>query len=426
VLKKPQNWTGNRVFTLEGSETSSIRADFDFTINVDGSIAGDILENNQELFEIPKMSLAMKEDMAFFYEYSKGKETPTTIALTGKLDESNNMVSLVEHYDKIRSNLEYRSPQLEKIMSLMKPPSVPTREPAPGMPPSLVGDWPFPPIERVSGGTVSIKTGTDWWGGDEHSTTVYTIYPALEIIRTDRTDASFLADRSQLSFVVKVNKPGIDPNTANWTVTGTSTDSGNGDPHTANNASTFRFTPNPTNRLTTGSTVPNDPISYNIEVTVGGLSEAYELKQDPTDIIRQEYVDFQLHPPAREEIMAPTNNAFNTGNYALIVDRGMQRALDGTISQFERLSAPGAPPASVTVSSGYRNPRKNIWVKSVHLNSRHVWGSALDLVANPANVGMWTRLRQAGQSAGYTSICEHGGTQIQCDDPAVNHVHIQW
>jgi hypothetical protein len=56
-----------------------------------------------------------------------------------------------------------------------------------------------------------------------------------------------------------------------------------------------------------------------------------------------------------------------------------------------------------------------------------VRGKALDLTVVGANATLWARLRQAGLNAGnIVSICEHGPTQVQCNDASVNHVHISF
>jgi len=90
-------------------------------------------------------------------------------------------------------------------------------------------------------------------------------------------------------------------------------------------------------------------------------------------------------------------------------------------------AAPGAPVPTITVESGYRNPRRNVTAKSEFpVGSRHVWGSALDLSVAGATADVWTRLRQAGSDAGYASICEHDADLVSCNDPSVNHVHLQW
>jgi hypothetical protein len=118
---------------------------------------------------------------------------------------------------------------------------------------------------------------------------------------------------------------------------------------------------------------------------------------------------------------------FNTGNYSLIVDGGMDRAFTGTETAFQALTPAGAVAPPIGVSSGYRNPRRNVAAGSnFPVTSRHVLGTALDLTVPAANATPWTRLRQAGDDAGNSSICERGPTQVPCTDATVDHVHISW
>jgi hypothetical protein len=215
---------------------------------------------------------------------------------------------------------------------------------------------------------------------------------------------------------------------ADWTVQGVSPNAGDGNPHRATNRSQFSFRPNPRRRPTTGSRTPNDPIQYRVEARAGGQTAAFDLTQDETDIIRQEYIDLgPTRPPARSSIVAPTIATYNTGNYSLIVDGGMDNAMTNTEREFQTLTPAGTAAPAIGVSSGYRNPRRNVAAGSEFpVTSRHVWGTALDLTVPGANATLWARLRAAGANAGNTSICENGPTQIPCNNPSVDHVHIHW
>jgi hypothetical protein len=293
--------------------------------------------------------------------------------------------------------------------------------------------------------------------------------PAVSISRQGGTGNTFLSTET-ISFTAQVTgipAEGATPSKPTWTVQGLSTNSGNGNPHTIANQSNFSFVPNPTNRLTTGSRTPNNSIRYQVNAQVGNATTKYILEQDETDIIRQEYTDFGATPPSRADIIAPAIATFNTGNYSLIVDKGMNNALTATQTHFQALSQQAAvpiphpatgttqppatgtvqtpivgtaqPPAAgtdqppvipvpaISVESGYRNPRRNVAAGSQFpVTSKHVQGSALDLSVAGANAILWARLRKAGEDAGNTSICEHGPTQLPCDNPTINHVHIQW
>jgi hypothetical protein len=257
----------------------------------------------------------------------------------------------------------------------------------------------------------------------------------------------------------------------NWTVRSDSAKSGIGNPHTAANKETFSFKPNPTGRPTSGSRSPNPPIKYKVDAELNGGKATFDLEQDETDIIRQEYIDYGTsYKPVRGDVVAPSNAAFNVGNYSLIVDNGLDTALSSTTSEFATLTqnaaapaptpAPTSPPATapagatgpagavegaaagvagaaataaaavpvpaLSISSGYRNPQRNKAAGSVTKNSYHTQGRALDLVVAGANATLWARLRKAGTNAGYYSICEDGPTVKPCNDASVDHVHIQW
>jgi hypothetical protein len=282
--------------------------------------------------------------------------------------------------------------------------------------------------------------------------------PAIAITRTGSTDQTFIST-DHIAFSAQVS--GVAPTDAgtaappvNWTVTGVSPNAGNGNPHTATNKTSFAFTPNPTHRLKTGSRSPNDPIEYRVDATAGTSKASLDLTQDETDIIRQEYVDFGAGPPARSDIVTPSIATYNTGNYNLIVDMGMDNARTSTETEFATLTqaaaphppaaAPGdagvgadggaaqqpppVPVPAIGVSSGYRNPRRNVAAGSViGTHSSHVRGRALDLTVAGANATLWARLRQAGDNAGNSvSICEIGPTQVHCNRAGVNHVHISF
>ncbi|MEK7810855.1 MAG: DUF4157 domain-containing protein [Pseudomonadota bacterium] len=267
-------------------------------------------------------------------------------------------------------------------------------------------------------------------------------HPKETIVRQGGDAKSFVSTDA-ISFTAEIeglpDAGALSSQTA-WSVHGVSADSGNGNPSVATNRSNFSFTPNPTNRPTTGSRTPNDPIKYRVEAQVAGSSATYDLEQDESDIIRQEYIDLgPVVSPRRSDISIPSIPTFNTGNYSCIVDRGMNTALTNTRAQFQSLTQQAAAPdagvpaaapvpiAAITVESGYRNPRRNVAVGSPFpVGSRHVWGSALDLGVAGANATLWDRLRTAGQNAGNTSICEVGPTQVLCNNANVNHVHIQW
>jgi hypothetical protein len=258
--------------------------------------------------------------------------------------------------------------------------------------------------------------------------------PPIVVITRDGGEADTFISTDQLSFTAQLIRSSDTPGNAtvptlfNWTVTPQSPNAGNGNPHTGSQLARFTFTPNPARRQRTGSRQPNDPIKYRVSAAAGGGVGSLDLTQDETDIIRQEYIDLgPVVPPPRSNVVAPTIATYNTGNYDLIVDGGMDNALGNTESQFQTLTPAQAQAPAIGVSSGFRNPRRNVAAGSQFpVGSKHVWGRALDLTIPGANATLWARLRQAGANAGNTSICEDGPTQLPCNKPNVDHVHIQW
>lgn len=253
--------------------------------------------------------------------------------------------------------------------------------------------------------------------------------PPVTVTRVGGVGTTFLSTEAiTLNASVPPTPAGTPPNFL-WTVTGLSPDAGNGNPHVQTTTGNFTFQPNPVNRPDTGARVPNDPIRYQVDAESRGTVGTFILEQDETDIIRQEYIDLgPVVPPARNIIVAPAIATYNTGNYGLIVDNGMDNARNNTETEFQNLTPAAQLPApAIGISSGYRNPRRNVAVGShFPVGSRHVWGRALDLTIPAPTAVLWARLRQAGAAAGNTSICEDGPIHVPCGNANVDHVHIQW
>jgi hypothetical protein len=144
----------------------------------------------------------------------------------------------------------------------------------------------------------------------------------------------------------------------------------------------FDYTPSVTQaqRPITGSRTPNQPVQYRIKATIthdGKTQEIVEtVAQDERDIIRQEYVDFRtwragftLHVPYRNRIREPSRPQMR-GNYTLVVDSAMTDLLTATEARYG---------GTITVSSGWRNPRRNIAAGSKVPNSNHQHGGAVDM-----------------------------------------------
>ena len=252
------------------------------------------------------------------------------------------------------------------------------------------------------------------------------LYQALTIARRGGEGNTFLSTDTITLYAQTI---GIEPNQVSWVVNGVSKDSGSGKPHALANQGYFTFRPNPINRPITRSRRVNSPIIYSVEARVEAFTVHFTLQQDETDVLRQEYVDIGATPPTRNQITVPTYPPFNGGNYTIVVDGGMGPAFNAIQGEFENLTQKaGATVApAISVSSGYRNPRRNVAARSkLPVNSPHLLGRALDLTVVGTNARLWRRLRQAGANAGCISLCECGPKVVPCSDPGVDHVHIQW
>jgi len=118
----------------------------------------------------------------------------------------------------------------------------------------------------------------------------------------------------------------------------------------------------------------------------------------------------------------PIDSAFNTGNYNVAIDGGMQTALDKVTLEFGKDSK-----GNVRVVSGFRSPQRNKATGDVHPNNKHVLGRALDLVPNPASADALLALHEACVRAGYYSFCEAApGRQVPRGSPDARYVHIDW
>ncbi|MFO0612707.1 MAG: hypothetical protein U0414_08980 [Polyangiaceae bacterium] len=186
---------------------------------------------------------------------------------------------------------------------------------------------------------------------------------------------------------------------ATWKVTPIGTHSGTIKTSTGS-GSEFEFTPEVTNtqRPTSASRSPNPPVEYDIEATVVVAGTTYTKKeritQDERDIIRQEFLDqrmwrsgFELHIPYRNRLVETTIPELR-GNYTLILDSAVSHLLEATTAELASTSADlGVELSGITVSSGWRNPRRNLAAGSKIVNSNHQHGGAVDMQPNPWGSG---------------------------------------
>jgi uncharacterized protein YcbK (DUF882 family) len=173
---------------------------------------------------------------------------------------------------------------------------------------------------------------------------------------------------------------------ATWEVTPIGKHSGTLKPKTGT-GNQFDYTPKVTNdqRPITASRSPNPAVKYQIKATVtanGQTGEITELvEQDERDIIRNEFVDFRtwrggftLHVPYRT-VIKPASRAALRGNYVLVLDSAMTELLNAVEANLGQ---------AVAITSGWRNPRRNLAAKSKAVNSNHQHGGAVDMKSTEA------------------------------------------
>jgi hypothetical protein len=456
-----QNWFGTAVTTVGGVGTTTVEGSFEwdinFVINPNNSITG---------------SATGKGSLGTQAGQDTGTEAPTGSAqVTGNYDPVSGNVNLVLGLANVQGAVDVASPEgggsaemqwaptelqllapnWSSVLSPILHNLVQTDTSPSGQTETVTeqagmtqadNTWHAPPVPMQDGGTV---TKTITYPGIT-VTVVLTIHLAIVIQRMDSDTSSFITTDAP-EFTVVVKAPGYDPSTANWSVQADQADPANPNtgppsPANANGTSYFTFDPqSPSDNPITGSDVPNDPLQYKLQVTVGNLVATSELTQDEIDIIRQEYVDYSdQHPLPAFATGIPGHDSFawasaplNEGNYNYVLDDGLQYHINTVTQQFNQVAQGG-----VAISSGYRNPQKNVQVyvdagRLAHctwINSRHVWGRAVDLAPNVRNADTWQDLMNAGQVGTHLSQCEDGPNhKCDCDQTVPRpptHVHIDW
>ncbi|MCP4494957.1 MAG: hypothetical protein GY820_47800, partial [Gammaproteobacteria bacterium] len=246
----------------------------------------------------------------------------------------------------------------------------------------------------------------------------------------------------------------VNSNNIDWKVIGVNSGNANsGSPVQIDNTATISFVPAPINRPITGNLSKNDPLGYEIEAKINtidfdthqdlvpvGVSPLAPIVQDVIDVMRQEYVDFNIPVPSREKFTYPFREDVSTGPYPLIVDDGLSAMYNLITSTFrtQLVNEYGTDydqEYELTLSSGYRNPQYNKHPLGANSNvpdSKHVYGRALDLVV-PGIPGrteeeLYCVLYRAGVSLGstYTPLVEFGPQDLTpfCSDTRVNHLHL--
>jgi large repetitive protein len=235
-------------------------------------------------------------------------------------------------------------------------------------------------------------------------------------------------------------------------------------------------------RFTSGSVNESPPIHFELSATMCGEKKTVVVKQDVSDIIRQEYTDFRadvagfnLSVPDRSRLgtsVLYTPNAGLTNPYlvghgislddpsqiARSVATAYNQDLQNTsITRYNQQLAATTDPAqqaqiqaliqqvsqtvySPTMTSAWRSPRHNVSVGGVTC-SNHVKGGAVDLLPSPttppnivrAQNEHWCALRRACGAAGYnecllelpraTGAGWNGDHACTAQTPAYNAVH---
>jgi hypothetical protein len=237
--------------------------------------------------------------------------------------------------------------------------------------------------------------------------------------------------------------------------------------------------------LVEGSYRKNLPIGFDVkainsqgEETTLAKSGIGILKQDEADTLRQEYVDYRywgttITPPDRDTLKDSSmlSHGFR-GNYSLQPDAAVIKKKFEDINNAYRIAIQGRTidyngkravleAASVSITSGYRNPQRNRVVGGA-VNSDHQKGRAFDLVPAPhillSGLGpvrqriildkhhevmhkyLYPALHKAASQPGNTAKAELGngkfvGPDLPC--PAgwtpdkkkadcVDHIHVSW
>jgi hypothetical protein len=104
-----------------------------------------------------------------------------------------------------------------------------------------------------------------------------------------------------------------------------------------------------------------------------------QLMQDEVDTLRQEYYDFRATVPERAAVIPSLGPGFNRGNYNVQVSVELRERYDriraayaGSTVMVGGKSVQMPETAGTLITSGYRNPQRNVFVGSLYpTSSRH-------------------------------------------------------
>ena len=327
------------------------------------------------------------------------------------------------------------------VLEALKPPTLPAIPSEKEADLWLVGSLPQTGLTELQRVTVDLKDPKpqtisqafqDEAGFGLRTTTwTVTLQPMFEIERVDRT-----TEDGQHSFVTtdpltfRLAIPGMAMEGSGWTtgaqwqVKGVGPFSGSANPSLVSNSPTFAFQPSPGPRPTDGSTTRNRPIQYSISASYAGSVQYFLLNQDDRDLLRQEYIDHgEASVPARGDLAVHAiDNSFNSGNYGVILDGGMQAALDKITTEYKR-----SIKSNVRVVSGYRSPQRNRAMGDVHPGSPHTQGRAIDIAPEQPGAQAVIALYQACVRAGYHAYLESApGRPLPLGSAQAKQVHVDW
>jgi hypothetical protein len=222
-------------------------------------------------------------------------------------------------------------------------------------------------------------------------------------------------------------------------------------------------------KWTKGSSSPNPAMTFDVTAKVVSGTQVFQdslsdtdlgpLTQDETDILREEYYDYKIPVPSRDDVVASLGAQYNTGNYTVQLSDDLPGLYADVLAAYhgQRVTEmfSGHPyqttipdNAPVTISSGYRDPQHNKAIGSIVPYSQHTRGRALDLVPGPVQVQivvngrrgqpprammvplrlhetLYPALLRAGLSVGH-ALAENSATPVSVTSPLANHIHVNW
>jgi hypothetical protein len=214
---------------------------------------------------------------------------------------------------------------------------------------------------------------------------------------------------------------------------------------------------------TNGSSSANPAISFDVTATATLDGQKYTSKlsdtelgpltQDTTDILREEYYDYSVAVPDRDQFVASLGSSYNSGNYNIQLNVDMPVHYAAILAAYRGqqviVTIAGQPyttvipnTATISINSAYRSPQHNKWAKSTHPDSKHTLGRAFDLKPDPFSViimvnghpmrvtvpldqTLYPALYAAAAPQGFTQA-EKRGVRVPVGTTGEDHIHVQW